>query len=63
RALAYPFAPLLMLVCAVLLFFGFIVSNPYPSLYALALLALSYPLFRLRKDSSTRLLDVEGRAL
>jgi APA family basic amino acid/polyamine antiporter len=50
RALAYPFAPALMLVCAVLLFFGFIVSNPYPSLYALALLALSYPLFRLNKD-------------
>jgi len=63
RALAYPFAPLLMLVCAILLFFGFIVSNPYPSLYALGLLALSYPLFRLRKGSSARLLDVEGGAL
>jgi APA family basic amino acid/polyamine antiporter len=49
RAWAYPFAPLLMLVCAVLLFFGFTVSNPYPSLYALVLLALSYPLFRLGK--------------
>jgi APA family basic amino acid/polyamine antiporter len=63
RALAYPFAPLLMLICAILLFFGFIVSNPYPSLYALGLLALSYPLFRLRKGSSARLLDVEGGAL
>jgi basic amino acid/polyamine antiporter, APA family len=50
RAWAYPFAPLLMLVFAVLLFFGYLVSNPYPSLYALILLALSYPLFRLKKD-------------
>lgn len=50
RAWAYPFAPLLMLVVAVLLFFGYIVSNPYPSLYALILLTLSYPLFRLKKN-------------
>lgn len=49
RAWAYPYAPLLMLVFGVLLFFGYIVSNPYPSLYALILLALSYPLFRLKK--------------
>jgi len=47
RAWGYPYAPLLMLVFAVLLFFGYIVSNPYPSLYALILLAVSYPLFRL----------------
>jgi APA family basic amino acid/polyamine antiporter len=46
RAWAYPYAPLLMLVLAVLLFFGYILSNPYPSLYALILLAVSYPLFR-----------------
>jgi len=51
RAWGYPFAPLLMLVCAVLLFFGFIFSNPYPSLYALAVLSLSYPLFRLKKNN------------
>jgi len=49
RTWAYPYAPLLMLVFAVLLFFGYIVSNPYPSLYALILLALSYPLFRMRR--------------
>jgi APA family basic amino acid/polyamine antiporter len=49
RAWVYPFAPLLMLVFAVLLFFGYIVSNPYPSLYALFLLTMSYPLFRLKK--------------
>jgi len=50
RAWAYPLAPLLMLVFAVLLFFGYIVSNPFPSLYALILLAMSYPLFRLKRD-------------
>ena len=49
RAWGYPFAPLLMLVFAVLLFFGYIISNPYPSLYALALLAASYPVFHLKK--------------
>ena len=48
RAWAYPFAPLVVLAIAVLLFFGYLVSNPYPSLYALILLAVSYPLFRLK---------------
>ncbi len=46
RAWGHPFAPLLMLVFAVLLFFGYTISNPYPSLYAIALLAASYPLYR-----------------
>ncbi len=50
RAWAYPLAPMLMLVFAVLLFSGYIVSNPYPSLYALILLAMSYPLFQLKRD-------------
>jgi basic amino acid/polyamine antiporter, APA family len=52
RAKFYPFAPLLMLVCAVLLFFGYIVSNPYPSLYALGVLAVSYPVYRLIRNKS-----------
>jgi APA family basic amino acid/polyamine antiporter len=47
RAWGYPFAPMLMLVAAILLFIGYIFSNPTPSLYALALLAVSYPIFRL----------------
>lgn len=51
RAWGYPYAPLAVLVIAVLLFFGYIVSNPYPSLYALAVLAVSYPIFRLVKKS------------
>ena len=47
RAWGYPFAPLLMLAIGVVLFFGYIYSNPYPSLYSIGLLLLSYPLFRL----------------
>ncbi|MEO7659482.1 MAG: APC family permease [Pyrinomonadaceae bacterium] len=47
RAWGYPYAPFAMLIFAVLLFFGYIVSNPYPSLYALVVLAASYPIFRL----------------
>jgi APA family basic amino acid/polyamine antiporter len=47
RAWAYPIAPLVMLVFAVLLFFAYIYSNPYPSAYALGVLAVSYPIFRL----------------
>ncbi len=49
RAWGYPFAPFVMLVSAILLFFGYIFSNPYPSLYALVVLATSYPVFRLMK--------------
>jgi len=47
KAWGYPYAPFVMLVCAILLFFGYIVSNPYPSFYALIALAVSYPVFRL----------------
>ena len=50
RAWTYPYAPLLLLIIAVLLFFGYIVSNPYPSLYALVLLSVSYLVFRLRQE-------------
>ena len=49
RTWGYPFAPFVMLVFAVLLFFGYIISNPFPSLYALGVLAASYPIFRLMK--------------
>lgn len=52
RAWGYPFLPLLVLLIAILLFFGYIFSNPYPSLYALVLLAVSYPIFRLIKPRS-----------
>ena len=49
RAWAYPVAPIVMLIAAVLLFFGYIFSNPYPSAYAIGFLVVSYPLFRLIK--------------
>jgi len=35
-----------MLILAVLLFAGYILSNPYPSAYALAALAISFPVFK-----------------
>jgi APA family basic amino acid/polyamine antiporter len=49
RTWGYPYAPLVMLLFSVLLFFGYIGSNIYPSLYALGVLTLSYPMFRLVK--------------
>jgi len=49
RTWGYPYAPLVMLLLSVLLFFGYIGSNIYPSLYALGVLAVSYPIFRLIK--------------
>jgi len=49
RTWGYPYAPLVMLLFSVLLFFGYIGSNIYPSLYALGVLAVSYPIFRLIK--------------
>ena len=52
RAWAYPFAPLVMLVGAVLLFVGYIYSNPYPSAYALGVLAVSYPIFMLTRQAN-----------
>jgi hypothetical protein len=36
-----------MLAFSVLLIVGYIVSNPYPSIYAITALAVSYPVFRL----------------
>ncbi len=61
RAWAYPYAPILMLVFAVLLFFGYIVSNPYPSLYALILLAVSYPMFLLKQEKQPVAASASGR--
>ncbi|CAN5413212.1 amino acid permease [soil metagenome] len=49
RAWGYPFLPMVVLVITVLLVFGYITSNPYPSFYAIVLLAVSYPIFRLIK--------------
>ena len=58
RAWGYPLTPLLIMVFSVLLFFGYIFSNPCPSLYALILLSVSYPLFRLKQGQDSRPDDV-----
>jgi len=52
RALGYPFAPAAVLIVSVLLAVGYVVSNTEPSLYAIIVLALTYPVFRLIKRSN-----------
>jgi APA family basic amino acid/polyamine antiporter len=49
RTWAYPVAPLGVLSISVALFIGFIVSDTRNSVYALLILAASYPLYRLLK--------------
>ena len=49
RTWAYPIAPLLLLVISIGLFIGYIISDTTNSLIALAILALSYPIFRFIK--------------
>jgi len=46
RAWGYPYAPASMLVLAIALFVAYIVSNPVNSLYAIAFLVASYPVYR-----------------
>jgi APA family basic amino acid/polyamine antiporter len=46
RAWGYPYAPALMLILAIALFVAYIVSNPLNSLYAIAFLVASYPVYR-----------------
>jgi len=49
RTWAYPFAPLGVLLISIALFVGFIISDTRNSIYALMMLAASYPLYRLLK--------------
>src|SRR5438477_1478806 len=49
RTWAYPFAPLGVLLISIALFLGFIISDTRNSIYALMMLAASYPLYRLLK--------------
>lgn len=49
RAIGYPYAPLAMLVAAVLLFFGYIVSNFTNSFYAIVAMAATFPFYWLIK--------------
>lgn len=53
RTIGYPYAPLLMLLFAVLLLIGYTVSNPFPSACAITALVFSYPVFRLIKRNGT----------
>jgi len=45
RTWGYPVAPMVMLICGILLFVGYCVGNPLPSAIAVVALAASYPLF------------------
>jgi APA family basic amino acid/polyamine antiporter len=46
---AYPYAPVLLLVISILLCIAYLVSDTRHSLYAIATVALSYPMYRLIK--------------
>jgi len=52
RAWAYPFAPLAVLLVSSALVVGFTVSDSRDSIYALVLLAASYPIYRLIRRKS-----------
>ena len=54
RAFGYPFAPLALLVISIAFFVGYILSDTRNSLFALGVLALSYPLFRLSRPRAAR---------
>lgn len=54
RTWGYPFTPLILLLISFAIFVGYIVSNPSDSLYAIAALAVSYPIFLLVKRRGTK---------
>lgn len=45
RTWGYPFTPLILLLISLAIFVGYIIGNPADSLYAIAALAASYPIF------------------
>ena len=49
RAFGYPWIPGIVLGCATALLTAFVIGNPRPSLLAVAVLAVTYPLFRLAR--------------
>jgi len=55
RAWGYPFAPFGVLIISIALFVGFIISDTRDSIYALVMLAASYPIYRLLKRKPERL--------
>ena len=46
RTWGYPFTPLILLIISIAIFVGYLIGNPTDSLYAIAALAVSYPIFR-----------------
>jgi basic amino acid/polyamine antiporter, APA family len=52
RTWAYPFAPLGVLLISIALIVGFIITDTRDSVYALMMLAASYPIYRLIKKRS-----------
>lgn len=53
RAKGYPYLPFINLVVVIALFLGYLAAAPQNSLYALAVLALSYPIFWVTKKISS----------
>lgn len=52
RAKGYPYLPFINLLVVIALFLGYLAAAPQNSLYALAVLALSYPIFWVTKKLS-----------
>lgn len=55
RTWGYPFAPLIVLLISFAIFVAYIIGNPTDSLYAIAALAASYPIFLWISRKSKRL--------
>lgn len=53
RAWLFPFAPGIVLLFSVLVFFGYAFGNPFPSICAIAVLIATYPIFRLIRSKTT----------
>lgn len=54
RAIGYPYAPLAMLIAAILLFIGYIVGNFTNSLYAIIAIAATFPVYLLIKRNNQK---------
>lgn len=54
---AYPFAPFVLLLISIALFVGYVISDTTNSLYAVAMLAVSYPIYLLVKNKKKRYVE------
>jgi len=52
RARLYPVAPGVVLLFSILIFFGYAIGNPFPSIFALFVLALTCPVYRLIRSKA-----------